>query len=75
METIRLPTRSTAFPRHPARSRLGRILLVLMELWGKWQRRARERRHLAEFSDAMLKDIGISRADAMAEIDKPFWRS
>ena len=45
-----------------------------MELWGKWRRRARERRHLAEFSDAMLKDIGISRADAMAEFDKPFWR-
>jgi uncharacterized protein YjiS (DUF1127 family) len=45
-----------------------------MELCGKWRRRARERRHLAAFSDTMLKDIGISRADAMAEFDKPFWR-
>ncbi len=75
METIRLPTRSASLPRRAGIGGLGWILLALMELWGKWQRRARERRHLAEFSDAMLKDIGISRADAMAEIDKPFWRS
>jgi uncharacterized protein YjiS (DUF1127 family) len=74
METIRLPARSAAFPRRPGAGRLGRVLMALMELWGKWRRRARERRHLAEFSDAMLKDIGISRADAMAEFDKPFWR-
>ena len=43
-------------------------------LW-EWRIRARERRQLSELSDAMLKDIGIGRADASAEFEKPFWRS
>lgn len=43
-------------------------------LW-EWRRRARERRQLAALSDAMLKDIGIGRAEASVEFEKPFWRS
>ena len=42
---------------------------------GEWRVRARERRQLSTLSDAMLKDIGISRADASTEFEKPFWRS
>lgn len=42
---------------------------------GEWRIRARERRQLSTLSDAMLKDIGISRADASTEFEKPFWRS
>ncbi|HXQ42499.1 MAG TPA: DUF1127 domain-containing protein [Candidatus Udaeobacter sp.] len=41
----------------------------------EWRIRARERRQLSALSDAMLKDIGISRADASTEFEKPFWRS
>lgn len=41
----------------------------------EWRARARERRQLSTLSDAMLKDIGISRADASTEFEKPFWRS
>ena len=41
----------------------------------EWRIRARERRQLSTLSDAMLKDIGISRADASTEFEKPFWRS
>lgn len=37
-------------------------------------RRYRQRRALLALSDAMLKDIGISRADAWHEADKPWWR-
>jgi len=29
---------------------------------------------LMAFSDKQLKDIGISRCDAMGEYSKPFWR-
>lgn len=36
--------------------------------------RARQRRHLAQMDDRLLRDIGIDRAQAMAEADKPFWR-
>lgn len=36
--------------------------------------RARERRKLLSLDDRMLKDIGIGRAEAWAEADKPVWR-
>lgn len=34
---------------------------------------AQERRHLASLDEHMLRDIGISRADAMAESGRSFW--
>ena len=40
-----------------------------------WHERARERRQLMELSDHMLRDIGISRAQAYGEAYKPFWRA
>ena len=40
-----------------------------------WDERARERRHLMELSDHMLRDIGISRAEAFGEAEKPLWRA
>ncbi|MBK8160152.1 MAG: DUF1127 domain-containing protein [Rhodospirillaceae bacterium] len=36
--------------------------------------RARQRRDLASLSDSQLKDIGLTRRDAVAEALKPFWR-
>lgn len=39
-----------------------------------WRSRWKQRRQLARLSDVMLKDIGISRSDADAEISKPFWK-
>ncbi|MDH3694094.1 MAG: DUF1127 domain-containing protein [Gammaproteobacteria bacterium] len=39
-----------------------------------WNSRARERRHLAPLDDDMLKDIGVSRAEAEIESRKPFWK-
>lgn len=39
-----------------------------------WQERARERRHLLELSDHMLRDLGLSRADVENEVSKRFWR-
>jgi len=40
----------------------------------EWQRRRRDRAVLATFDDRMLRDIGLTRTDVLAEIDKPFWR-
>ena len=40
-----------------------------------WLERARQRRHLQQLSDHMLKDIGLSRAEVEAETSKPFWRA
>ena len=52
----------------------GTIARVIDCLW-EWRSRAHERRRLAELSDSMLKDIGVSRAEASTEFEKPFWRS
>jgi len=45
-----------------------------VELGLVWLERAQQRRHLRELDDPMLRDIGLSRADAWAEAEKPFWR-
>lgn len=50
------------------------VLLRLAELLTVWENRARERRHLAEMPDRMLRDLGLSRSDARREAEKPFWR-
>jgi len=36
--------------------------------------RWRERRILETLSDRELRDIGVSRSEALAEAAKPFWR-
>ena len=38
-----------------------------------WQQRAHERAALASLDNRMLSDIGLSRADAWQEANKPFW--
>ena len=40
----------------------------------EWQERARQRRTLMSLSDHTLKDIGLSRAEATGEFEKPFWK-
>ncbi len=35
--------------------------------------RAVQRRHLGELDDRLLKDIGLSKAEAYRETLKPFW--
>ena len=56
-------------------SRLGLFIWVETQLF-LWLERYRQRRALLALSadDALLKDIGISRADAVREAAKPFWR-
>lgn len=39
-----------------------------------WLARSRSRELLAQMDDRMLKDIGISRADAVIEGRKHFWQ-
>jgi uncharacterized protein YjiS (DUF1127 family) len=60
-------TRSASAARQPARG-----LLATLE---RWAERHRQRRALLELSNSMLKDIGLSYADAWQEGRKPFWRA
>jgi uncharacterized protein YjiS (DUF1127 family) len=47
------------------------VAAQLQEAW----RRHRTRRLLAELDSASLRDIGVSRAQAEREANKPFWRA
>jgi uncharacterized protein YjiS (DUF1127 family) len=38
-----------------------------------WQERAEQRHALGTLDQRMLKDIGVSNADAYKETHKPFW--
>ena len=40
-----------------------------------WRQRAWERRVLAQMSEYELKDMRISRWQAMSESNKPFWKA
>ncbi len=57
----------------PAVSATGAVARALDVLLA-WQERATERRRLTELSDHELADMGLDRATAIGEADKPFWR-
>ena len=62
---------------HQARRRVGDLALWLRraaDLLLTWHERARQRRQLRTLNDHMLRDIGLTRADVLAESSKPFWR-
>ncbi len=48
---------------------------VLIETLLLWQERADERAHLASLDDRLLRDMGLSRAEAEREAAIPFWRA
>lgn len=55
-------------------NRLSRVFNGLVNALALWQHRADERRHLLELDERMLRDIGLSRYDALKEAAKPFWK-
>jgi uncharacterized protein YjiS (DUF1127 family) len=56
-------------------ARLGlRAIERACDLVLSWQARARQRHELQSLNDHMLRDIGLTRADVMAEVTKPFWQ-
>ncbi len=62
--------------RKPARAGtgLGERVVALFDRLATWNERRRQRRALEALPDHLLSDIGISRADADYEAEKPFWR-
>jgi uncharacterized protein YjiS (DUF1127 family) len=67
----RLP-QETPWPASPRR--LGGFLSGLRVALREWRRRRNGRLELARFDERMLRDIGLTRADAEYEMNKPFWR-
>ncbi|MBL8831847.1 MAG: DUF1127 domain-containing protein [Rhodospirillales bacterium] len=52
---------------------LDRALLAAFDKVYVWQERARQRHQLAEMSDHMRSDLGLSYGDIEREASKPFW--
>jgi uncharacterized protein YjiS (DUF1127 family) len=48
--------------------------LRFVDMLLQFHERARQRQALMALDDRLLKDIGVSRADAEREANKPFWR-
>ncbi len=65
--------RFASFPQTPSAWRDGTYRLLLAV--DSWLERRRQRRSLLELSDHMLKDIGVTRVEALREGAKPFWRA
>jgi uncharacterized protein YjiS (DUF1127 family) len=63
--------------RSPGFARLVRAALRALErgcdLLLTWHERSRQRHELGLLNDYMLRDIGLSRADVLAEATKRFW--
>ncbi|MDW7553745.1 DUF1127 domain-containing protein [Azospirillum brasilense] len=53
---------------------VGGALVTLFDTVATWNERRRQRRALEALPDHLLQDIGLSRADAVTEADKPFWQ-
>jgi len=75
--------RSTIFTRHHNTVRISRRFFVatrlsrlrrLSALLLFWHERARQRDQLRQLDAYALKDIGITREEALRESWKPFWR-
>ena len=48
-------------------------LSALKDAISIWAERSRQRRALAQLNSYQLKDIGLTRSDALNEASKPFW--
>lgn len=49
------------------------IVRMAIETMLVWADRSRQRRELASMDERALKDIGLTRIDALRESSKPFW--
>lgn len=56
-----------------ALGKVRRVVVKSMQIIVIWQERAEQRQALRELGDHILKDIGVSHADAYKESRKPFW--
>ncbi len=79
MHTIsqRGPFGADAGPRRPTAASFGEMLLGAaaraVRTLLTWQERDRQRHALAQLDARMLKDVGLSRAEVVLELRKPFW--
>ena len=58
-------------------TRLGRLRHwgKLTTLFGEWRRRVQSRYELDRLGERDLADMGLTRLDALNEMEKPFWEA
>ena len=54
---------------------LGRVLKRCLTLLLVWEQRLKDRDTLEGMSQSRLRDIGLTRGQAMREASKPFWQA
>ncbi len=73
MTTLRLAAALTPRMLSTAERRQANWLARSRDAMRDWVRRSASRRSLQQLDERMLKDIGLTQADVVAETDKPFW--
>ena len=58
--------------RHQSRSATG--WLYALSFWRDRSRQRSRLHELADLNDDLLRDIGVTREEALREAEKPFWR-
>jgi len=61
--------------RHSTRSDASQRSARAGDVLRLWRQRTRSRKQLGDLTEDQLRDIGLSRADAFVEANKPFWRA
>ncbi|WP_250958427.1 DUF1127 domain-containing protein [Rhizobium sp. CG5] len=61
--------------RHPKPTPLARLVAMLGLCWRRHRERQRMQRDLPGFTDEMLRDFGLTRAQAEEQASRPFWRA
>jgi uncharacterized protein YjiS (DUF1127 family) len=60
--------------RRRERDRPASYLRRVLALIDTWRQRVRDRRALAQMDELSLRDLGLTRHEALYEVRKPFWR-
>ncbi|HWK46108.1 MAG TPA: DUF1127 domain-containing protein [Stellaceae bacterium] len=60
---------------HVGPTSVSQWVVRMFDRLGEWADAHQQRHALALLDDELLRDIGIDRATAQTEIQKPFWRA
>ncbi|SFJ60768.1 DUF1127 domain-containing protein [Jannaschia pohangensis] len=58
-----------------AASPVAQALVTAGTVLATWEMRGRTRRHLRDICPSRYADLGLTTAEVLLEVDKPFWRA